>query len=460
MKIFFNLITVLCSLLLATFVCAQQGYVFSPLRDDTVLKTKLLEAITNRYNNEKAALPKEFNKDLSSFYASRYNSVKKYFDDSLVITDKEINDYVQAVYAEIKRGNPALQKMDMHIMLCRAWWPNAACYGEGTILFNIGLFTRLHNEAEMAFVLCHELAHQYFDHGNTAIRNYVQTVNSKKYHERLKEIQNTQYEKRRQVEDLLKSVSFSSRRHGREHESQADSMALVWLQNTPYNPNAAITCLGMLDAADKDKYDVTINPKDFFNFSEYPFQKSWEKEEESFFSKMAKAQEAENKVMADSLKTHPDCKKRIAYLQKYMPASAGGRYFVISDTLLFEQRKLRFDYEILDYTANHNFVSYSIYYSMQIQKALGENVYLITNQGTCLNKMYTAQLNHQLSKIVDMPSSDNEEKYNDFLQFIQKLRLADIGAFSYYYLRQKSASYSGDRNFMAAFNDSRKNINK
>lgn len=46
------------------------------------------------------------------------------------------------------------------------------------ILLNMGLFYRLANESQAAFVICHQLAHLYLAHSERSINNYVQKIHS------------------------------------------------------------------------------------------------------------------------------------------------------------------------------------------------------------------------------------------------------------------------------------------
>lgn len=418
----------------------------------------------DRYNKDISLLSGENKKFYEEIYKERFESLAQYFKDSLILTEKETNGYLQSVVAEIVKQNPALQKLNTRVLFLRAWWPNAACYGEGTVLFNIGLFNRLHNEAEVAFVICHELAHQYFDHPNVAIRKYIETVYSDEFQEQLKKIKQSEFEKRKQTEQLGKKISFSSHRHSREFESQADSMALVWLTNTHYNPRAAMDCLGLLDSVDNDKYNTGANPQLFFNFPEHPFQQSWINEESSFFNKMAAAQKEESKAQADSFKTHPDCAKRIALLQSQLNSSNSSKpgtvFFIVKDAAGFSTLQSVFDYEIIDFCYQHKSVSRSLYYSLQMLQYFPGNPYLAEHVGKCLNTMYKAQKHHELGKITDLPSPDNEKKYDQFLKFIQKIRLEDIAAFSYYYLQGYHDRLAADKYFTALFTESKNNFNK
>ncbi|HRH59767.1 MAG TPA: M48 family metalloprotease [Chitinophagaceae bacterium] len=452
----------LCALLFSFTGMAQNNFVYTPLSESESFKKSVEDALLKRFNDDINSLSSsKYKKEITAVYKERYELLKKYATEGRIVSDSSLNNYIGAITNEITNANPELKSLQMLVLVCTDYWPNAFCFGEGTILFNIGLLNRLDNEAEMAFVICHEMAHQYFKHSNTAISTYFETINSKEFQQKLKEIKESEYGKRAQTETLVKKISFTTRRHSRDHEAQADSMALVWLQKTRFNAEGATGCLTVLDTVDKDKYDTAANPKLFFNFPEYPFQQSWEKNEQSFFSKMAAAGKDENKGTEDSLKTHPDCKKRIELLQAMMPPEkTATTNFAVYDSSRFALLKLRMDYEILESSFRQNRLSRSLYYTLQMMQYFPHDAYLTTHVGRCLNEMYAAQKNHTLGTKTDLPSEGREKNYNDFLEFIQKLRLNDFGNISYYFMRLNAKDFGTDNNFMEAFNTARKNIDK
>jgi hypothetical protein len=371
------------------------------------------------------------------------------------------NGYLQSLLHEIIKSNQAIGPLEARVAFSRAWWPNASSMGEGTILFNIGLFYKLQNESQAAFVVCHELAHLYLNHSNNAINHYINTVYSDEFQNELKKINKSEYQKTKQLESLVKPMAFGSRRHSREHEAEADSLAVEWLKNTSFDVRESLSCLSLLDSIDGDKYHITPPLNRVFNFQEYPFQARWTKEEKSLFSSMAANSETESNKEQDSLKTHPDCSIRIGKLkekvqQYYKP---GSRVFVINEKQ-FRQLQLDFDYEIIDFCYRSDNVSRSLYYTLQRLEVQPADAYLITNAGRCINRLYTAQKNHTLGQVVDMPSPYNDKNYNTLLEFIQRVRLNDLGAFSYYFLQQHLNNLLTNEDFLATLIESKANFNK
>ncbi len=149
-----------------------------------------------------------------------------------------------------------MQALDLKIVFTRDWWPNAACMTDGSIVFNAGLMVYLQNEAELAFILCHEIAHYYLQHNSKAIKKYVETVTSKEYQSELKRLSKQQYGANNELETLAKTTAFNSRRHSRDNASQADLYAYRYLKKTGYDVNGIKTTLQLLDKIDDMQEEI------------------------------------------------------------------------------------------------------------------------------------------------------------------------------------------------------------
>src|SRR5579871_1026341 len=287
---------------------------FVPLKEDSLKHKTLLDSITQKYKKDISGVSGPNSKYIIELYKERYENIKTIFDEDGIITNPEANDYLQSVVKIVYSYNLSLKSLNSRVLFSKAFWPNASSMGEGTILFNIGLFYKLENESQAAFVICHELAHLYLNQSNKAIEQYVNTIYSDEFQKELRTIQRSAYQKRQQLESLAKNFTFKDRRHSREHESEADSLAIEWLKNTPYDLNEALSCLTLLDSVDKDKYNEELRLEKYFNFPDYPFQAKWTRASVGL-SAMANSSHEEDKKEADSLKTHPDCKVRVAKLE-------------------------------------------------------------------------------------------------------------------------------------------------
>jgi hypothetical protein len=456
MRLFF-LLVIVCS----SPPCFSQTTSYKPLNDD-VSQIKSWDENTDAQHKKRLdTLRNYYKSDFKKIYETRYTDLKELTVKNRIVTDSLANNYLQQLVKTIFNSNPGISSQGYRIRFTRDHWPNAASMGEGTIIFNIGLFTKLQNESQVAFVLCHEIAHYHLRHSQTNIERYVNTINSKEYQQELRRIVKSEYQRGKQLESLAKGLTFNSRRHTREHESSADSMALELFRNTPFKTEEALSCLTLLDSIDSDKYNVAPALEKLFHFPQYPFQKKWTQEEQSLFSAMAASSKEEKKKDRDSLKTHPECDVRVKQLTgKVKQYSTGDKQINPVNKGVFGQLQELFDYEIIEHCYRNDDVSRSLYYTLQMLQFRPNDLYLIANTGRCLNRMFQAQKNHELNKIVDLPSPYHEAKYNSVLQFIQKVRLMDFAALSYYFLQPYQSMEKPSELMLEALINSKINFDK
>jgi hypothetical protein len=388
-------------------------------------------------------------------YKLRWDNVKEVFDKKEIYTSAPAQQYMNALVAEIVKANPLLAQQNFNCYFSRSGVPNAGYIGEGIILFNMGLFKRLDNESQAVFVLCHEIAHFYLQHSEKSIRRYVAAINSKDMQRELRKIKNNEYGKRQQVDDLLKGLTFNLRRHGRDHESEADSMAIEFMRHTRYDISEALTTLALLDSIDIDTLNIATCLQRTFDTKKYPFQKKWLAKEEGLLG--GHAQLKKDEPLADSLKTHPDCKLRIQILEpmvrKYHSSDALKN---IVDKLKLAELGSIFSYEIIEFAYTSENYTQSLYYTLELLQGKPADPYLIAQVGKIFNGFYASQKTHTLGKLIDLPSPYYPANYNLLLQFVQNLYSEDFSSISYHFLEQYCPQLTHYIPFTNAYNTSKK----
>jgi len=444
-------------ILALSFTAPAQVVPYSSRPDNEPANKEMLAALTKRYEQDLATLSGSNKKYIAEVYKERWSLIKERITAKEIITATETQAYLKSLTNEIFRWNPTISDEGLRIFFSKSFYANASSMGEGTILFNIGLFHRLENESQVVFVLCHELAHYFLKHSNDNISSYITTIYSDEFQRQLRSIKKSGYQQNNQLESLSKNLMFRNRRHSRAFEQAADSMALELLKNTGYDVQEALSCLASLDSADKDKYNTELALDKQFNFASFPFKKSWLESDDLVFTDTKNRKE---KKEEDSLKTHPDCSVRIERLKQKVTeyTRAGSRKFVV-DEKRFSELRSRFDYEIVAYCFNSKQISRALYFSLQMLQQYPSDVYLNTMVGKCLNEIYAAQKNHVLSKIVDLPDKRQEPKYNAVLNLIQNLRLSEVAALSYHFLKIREPQLLTDNDFRETFSISKQNFN-
>jgi len=451
-------ITTFIGLILCCPGIRAQGKGFTPCPEDSALLVGLSQQYEQQYQEECDGLPSHYRKDYLKVYDDRWKSIKEVFDQREIYTSLVAQRYLDALVGEIVRDNPTLQGLHFRCYFSRTYIPNASYIGEGIILFNMGLFDRLTDESQAVFILCHEISHYLLRHQEKSIDKYVTAINSPEVQAQLRKIKGSEYHKRDQVETLVKGIVFDSRQHSRDHESEADSMAVVLMRGTPFAMSGAVSTLGLLDSVDRDDFDTEGSLQHTFNSSDYPFRKKWLAREEGLLGGHARLQQDE---MADSLKTHPDCPLRVRLISPLVVGTAEGsgaqrgaaeggrgRVFVI-DSVKFRMLQESFRYEVIEYAFATKEYTQSLFLALKLLQRRPDDVYAVSQVGRVLNGLYQAQKGHTLGRVADLPGPDYPVNYNALLQFVQNLYLEDLAAISYYYLtsyRSRLYSYEPFKN--------------
>ena len=444
-------------MLLLTVACINQARAqsssFTPTAEDNNLLKKLTERYESSYKQSLSSLPPTNKGDFERIYKERWDNIKEKFDKKEIYTNSAAQKYLDGLVEEIIQANPILKGQSFQCYFSRSGVPNASFIGEGIILINMGLFHRLNDESQAAFVISHEIAHFMLKHSDNAIKRYVTAINSKEVQQQLREIKGSEYRKREQLEKLVKGLSFSTRRHGRDRENEADSFAVELLRNTRFDLSGALTALALLDTIDTDRLNTAATLEKLFNAKGYPFQKKWIAKEEGLLGGHATLKE--DAELEDSLKTHPDCSSRIKAIdpmvKRYAQVSGSKKP---ADSPTFEELKNIFPYEIIAYTYASDRYTRSLYFTLELLEQKPADPYLIAQVGKLFNSFFAAQKTHTLGKFVDLPSPDFRPGYNLLLQFIQNLYKEDYASISYHFLKQYQTQLSSYEPFKTAYQNS------
>lgn len=419
----------------AAFSQTPDDYTAGP--EESKYLSSLQSQVKKKYLDDSSRITGENKKYINRFYRARFDEIDQMFADSLIVVNRQANEYLNKLAAEIIKSNPELSNINFRFLLYRAFWPNASAYGEGTVIFNLDLFTRLHNESQIAAILCHEMAHQYLEHWQNRMMRYVNTVYSDDFQKELKQIKKSSYEQNKKLDELEKSIAFKSRRHSREFETQSDSLGLVFLQRTRFDTRECLTVLALLDSIDGRQLNMESILRKQFNFAGYPFKESWIQKKSAFFNATVENTKSE---FADSLKTHPDCQQRIRLLEpKIMLQPKYGSASPV-DAAEFARLKPVLVKETIETLFRKKYISQCLFYTLEYLELDPTDPYLLSTAGACLAELYTHQKAHTLNTITDLPSPFINADYNTLLKFIEALRLEDLRLIADNFLTEKAAT--------------------
>lgn len=251
---------------------------------------------------------KETQKKYKEIWDSRTSFITEAIEQKGFVRDVELHSYIQAIVNDIVRANPAYFTKQPILLIDRSASVNAYTIGLDIIAVNTGLITFARCREEIALVIAHELSHNYLQHADKAMKEKAERLTSEEYKKSLNAILDSKYERLTRLKKIFENYSFSRSRHNRYHESDADSLALVLLKNSniPFNPQYFLR----LDSADVQYKSPLKNPlKDYFAAYGIALEDSWTKKRSKGLSTKS-YNFRDTSSIADSLKTHPDCKER------------------------------------------------------------------------------------------------------------------------------------------------------
>ncbi len=437
------LISLILSLCFSNFIKAQNTILneYKPLTNNNLAKEAAVNDINNNFKSIFTNLPTEYKEYYKDLYKNIQIERLKEINEDQYLFNGVFQKFFDNIIAEIKRGNPNLPLSEIKFLVSRDYSPNAVSTIDGNIIFNLSLLAQFDNESQVAFALCHEIAHNQLKHSLKSVKKYFDALYSKQGQQQIKDITNSKYNAYEKAEKYLKTTIFDHRRHSRDYEEQADSMALLYLSNTRFDANESVKALLKLDVIDSLMFSPNFNLTKVFDTPQYKFKKSWIEEEEGALFGGAKAMK-NNDVDNDSLKTHPSCQKRAGLLQKMLyNKSIQGKEKNLQKPESFSEIATMAEFETLIAAYDNNKLDYCLFQTLKSIQKYPNNAFLHGLAGECLNALYDAQKNHTFSKSVSLPSRNLPANYQPYIRFLNNLSLREIALVNFHYLNQQDKSF-------------------
>lgn len=374
---------------------------------------------------------KEFKKLLLEGYSDLYRE-----DTSGRLMEGDmLTLYLTSMYQHIQEHNPELENKNLTIYTFRDAEPNASNEGPGVIFFNLGLLERVRNKDEIAFILCHEIAHDYFQHVIKGIEKYCHLYYDPEFQKKKKKILKQPYNRNKDYEKLYLGLLSNEMKHNREDEFKADSMALKFMYEAGYNLNGALTAMNLLDSTDYFFFQDSLLIQKIFNYPDFPFKDQWLKKDgtNTSWTRMNSLYE-----IPDSLKTHPDCKLRYQKMQHLIQINNWhiDKHKSESVTELTYVASM----ELLSQLVTEEYYSFALYYALNFYQLDSKNNYINNTISLCLYELAFSIKNHTFSNYTDFPDQDFPVGYNRLLQFLHNMNSKNLRIiFDHFYSENKSS---------------------
>jgi hypothetical protein len=297
------------------------------------------------------------------------------------------------------------------------------------------------NDAEIIFVICHELAHQVLEHTKAGLYAKAEKYTNKDFVKSLNKTLKEEYNVKKKLENLIMPSLLSDMSFNRQEELAADSVGFLFFSKTKFDRNAALSTIELLDSIDLfyDRDPIALSK--VLNCPDYPYRAKWEPQEHHSSLMVI---EDEKDVLEDSLKTHPDCKVRKEAILRQFPQSqvAIGTLYM-TDSMFLRQNMGR-----MMFYAYHSMIEYP------------ENLFARVYLAFGFSRLSHLQKTHKVGTEFPLPLNNYEVNYNKLLNFINNLNREEATNLGYCLLRPVQESLKKYEDYLAALTYSAYTSNK
>lgn len=438
---------VLLLMLFASFPLKAQHYQVNYLPNDLDVLEDYLEHINNNFIDK-----------IEGKHSSKVKKVFKKKDEKIFRTVKDsaysfipaIDQKMDAITQEIYQTNPSINSANYQFFIKNSIVPNAACYGDGMFEINLGLLTSLEYDDELAFILCHEIAHKLLNHSMKKVKARVTTLNSNETKQRIRKLKRTRYGQSRAALLVMNELSVDFLNHSQEAEMQADSLGFVLLSKTKYNTSKSISSLRKLQREEDDLFfSYRVKLDSVFDHESYPFQEYWLEEEQSLFDVSEKINDFS--LTSKVIKTHPETEERIQKIKSDFKLKSLDS--ISGDTTHIKSLEKIANFHSIQYTIDLNFLDLAIYQLIEKydRKIISEEYYY-AKMASVLKILYEARENHHLGKYIPHKNNLSEEEHlNTIRLFLHNLELSEIKKIGWAFCEAHKAKLSHNQEFMQTY---------
>ena len=307
--------------------------------------------------------------------------IDELLNSGIVLFGDETTQYVQEV-ADKLLENEAKLRSELEFYVIKSNVTNALSTDQGIVFVTLGLLSQLENEAQLAYVLSHEIAHYTEKHVEKSYKEHSRTERTdRSYDQRITRLSN----------------------HSKEAELEADKLGLRLYHEAGY---AQSEIHGVFDVLMYSylPFDEVALPKDYFNSPQLFVP-------EKFFPKEINEIKMEEDY-DDSKSSHPNIQRRRDKIDDEMEefSSWGNKLYLLSEEKFNEVRNIaRFESVRLDLLNSE--ISKVMYSIFLLEKEYPNNLYL----NRCKAKAWLALASFRneglISDVLEKPSSVEGERH-------------------------------------------------
>lgn len=422
-----KLLSLFCFLLFSYSSFGQDWNYYQPIKAVGEVPQDFTQAYFAKYAAEQDQISDQLGKKDQNrhdeFYERSEFFIDQYLTSGRVFYGDTITSYCQMVLDKIIGDDEDL-KNSVRVYTVKSPLVNATATANGIIFINLGLIAQLETEAQLAFVLSHELTHFTNDH---VLDQYIEE------------------DKVRNGEAIFKNKSEDFKldqlsNYSKNHEFEADEDGFKkYFEKSGYSQRASLEILEILQYAYLP-FDVVKFDKSIFENQNYKIPNSY------LLEKVSSIKAVDD--YDDENSSHPNLLKRKKRLNRLIKGNKG-EDFIISESIFKHCQKMaRYELSRL-YLIDKKYVQ-SIYNSFLLLRNDSNNRYLRLSIAKALHALGIYDAEFKLNEV--LPSYEDIEGDTQQLYYlISKLGEGELSILSLNYIYQLKKDFPDDKTIDAYF---------
>jgi len=268
----------------------------------------------------KGAKAKKKRKNKKQFLLETNFTIDDLLQSGYILFNDQASNYLNKVLQKlpiskkVKRSNPRIYLLNSNVV-------NAFATTQGIIFVSVGLLANLENEAQLAYILSHELIHVEHKHSMNQFLKKKE-ISSKNYQRNLRKIG-------------MNKDMFSESLYSQKLEMEADEEGLDLFLQSNYSSKTLLDVFKILHYSDQP-FDRKVFPKDYFNDEYYKIPTSYWKVNGDELKPIDPEED-------DEESTHPSAAKRMAKMKEILQQESSNstkKNFLVGEKEFFRVRDL------------------------------------------------------------------------------------------------------------------------
>lgn len=387
---------------------AQNYNQYQLLKTEGAIPNEFRVSSTEKYESNikdiDKADSKRTRKDKQDFFLESNFELDELLHSGLVLFNDPVTVYLNEVAQKLAVNNPKLQSVRVYALRISA--VNAFATDRGNVFVSIGLLAQLKDEAQLAFILSHELTHMEEGHN---IQLFLKGKDISRNKEKSSVLRERTYDK-----SVLEKHSYS-----KELETEADDKGFQRLvQQTQYSTQTLNNVFDILKFSYLP-FDNVPFEKSFFEGGDYILPKE-------YFLDTVKQIKGEDEAEDDTESSHPNiAKRRDAFNKAVKKVDETGRSIYLVSKERFENLRQVCRYELcMIYLHNDNCSKaiYSAYLllkdnpeSLYLKKIIAKALYILAkdhNNSSAIRSNSYKEVEGELQRVVYLLSSIDDRDLN------------------------------------------------